>query len=199
MYESGSNTDRKLFVIRIHTDAGIAEEYVGGNSPGAAHINTFASFFIGKNLLKREKRWSELNRTLRKYDRMGIGPIDIALWDFAGKYYDAPIHELLGTYRERLPAYVSTYHGDNAGGLDSPEAFAGFPGEWLKRGYRGFKIHGWEGGDDARSLDREGEAVHAVGERVADEMDLVRDPACELETYADTLMMGRALDEEEFY
>lgn len=32
---------------------------------------------------------------------MGIGPIDITLWDFAGKYYDAPIHELLGSYRDR--------------------------------------------------------------------------------------------------
>lgn len=30
------------------------------------------------------------------YDGVGIGPIDIALWDFSGKQYGAPIHELLG-------------------------------------------------------------------------------------------------------
>jgi len=42
---------------------------------------------------------------------MGMGPIDIALWDFAGKHYDAPIHELLGSYRDSFPAYASTYQG----------------------------------------------------------------------------------------
>jgi len=58
----------------------------------------FADYLIGKNPLERERHWSEIKRALRKYDRMGIEPVDIALWDFAGKYHDAPIHELLGTY-----------------------------------------------------------------------------------------------------
>jgi L-alanine-DL-glutamate epimerase-like enolase superfamily enzyme len=199
VYEPGSTIERKLFGIQVHTDTGITGEYVGGNSPGAAQINTLADYLIGKNPLEREKLWSEVKRALRKYDRMGMGPIDIALWDFAGKYYDAPIHELLGTYRKRLPAYASTYHGDDAGGLDSPEAFADFAEECLEMGYGGFKIHGWGGGDELRSLDREIEAVHAVGDRVGDEMDLMHDPACELETFADALKLGRALDKEGFF
>lgn len=199
VYEPGSSTNRKLFAIKIYTNLGVTGEYVGGNSPGAAQINTFADFLIGKNPLEREKLWSEVKRALRKYDRMGIGPIDIALWDLAGKYYDAPIHELLGTYRKRLPAYASTYHGDDAGGLDSPEAFADFAEDCLEMGYGGFKIHGWSGGEDMRSLNREIEAVHAVGERVGDKMDLMHDPACELETFADALKLGRALDEEGFF
>ena len=199
VYEPGSAIERKLFGIKVHTDTGITGEYVGGNSPGAAQINTLADYLIGKNPLEREKLWSEVKRALRKYDRMGMGPIDIALWDFAGKYYDAPIHELLGTYRKRLPAYASTYHGDDAGGLDSPEAFADFAEECLEMGYGGFKIHGWGGGDELRSLDREIEAVHAVGDRVGDEKDLMHDPACELETFADALKLGRALDKEGFF
>ncbi len=68
-----------------------------------------------------------------------------------------------------------------------------------RRGLRRLKIHGWGGGDDARSLDREVEAVHAVGEAVGDEMDLMHDPACELETFADALELGRALDEQDFF
>jgi L-alanine-DL-glutamate epimerase-like enolase superfamily enzyme len=130
---------------------------------------------------------------------MGIGPIDIALWDFAGKHYDAPIHELLGTYRRPMPAYASTYHGDENGGLDSPAAVADVAEECLGMGYGGFKIHGWGGGDARRDLDREIAAVHAVGEAVGSEMDLMHDPACELETFADALQLGRALDEEGFY
>jgi len=199
VYAPGETTTRKLFGVQIHTDEGITGEYVGGNSPAAAQYNIVAEYLIGKDPLKREKHWSECKRALRKYDRMGIGPIDIALWDFAGKYYDAPIHELLGTYRERIPAYASTYHGDDAGGLDSPEAFADFAEDCRDESFGGFKIHGWGGGDDARSLDREVEAVHAVGEAVGDEMDLMHDPACELETFADALELGRALDEQDFF
>jgi L-alanine-DL-glutamate epimerase-like enolase superfamily enzyme len=198
-YEPGTTTERKLFGLKIHTDEGITGEYVGSNSPAFAQINTFADYLIGKNPLHRERHWSEIKRGLRKYDRMGIGPIDIALWDFAGKYYDAPIHELLGTYRHRIPAYASTYHADDNGGLDSPEAYADFAEECLEMGYSGFKIHGWGGSDEDRSVEKEIETVHAVGERVGDEMDLMTDPACELETFADALAVGRACDEQDFF
>ncbi len=159
-------------------DEGLTGEYVGGNSPAAAQYNIIAQYLIGKDPLKREKHWSECKRALRKYDRMGIGPIDIALWDFAGKYYDAPF-TTTGNLPRADPTYASTYHGDDAGGLDSPEAFADFAEECRDEGFGGFEIHGWGGGDDARSLDREVEAVHAVGEAVGDEMDLMHDPACE--------------------
>jgi L-alanine-DL-glutamate epimerase-like enolase superfamily enzyme len=199
VYNPGSVTDRTLFALRIETDTGIAGEYVGGNSPAFAQINTFADYLIGKNALDRERHWSEIKRALRKYDRMGIGPVDIALWDLAGKHYDAPIHELLGTYRERLPAYASTYHADNNGGLDSSEAYADFAEECAEMGYPGFKIHGWGGGDRARNVDREVETIHAVGERVGEEMDLMCDPACELETFADALTVGKACDEQGFF
>lgn len=199
VYDEGGSVDRTLYGIQIQTDVGITGEYVGGNSPAMAQINTFADYLIGKNPLHRERHWSEIKRALRKYDRMGIGPIDIALWDFAGKYYDAPIHELLGTYRERIPAYASTYHGDENGGLDSPDAFADFAEECLERGYPGFKIHGWSGSDASRDIDREVETVLAVGERVGDEMDLMCDPACEYETFGDALKVGRACDEAGYF
>jgi L-alanine-DL-glutamate epimerase-like enolase superfamily enzyme len=199
VYDPGETFSRKLYALKIHTDVGITGEYVGGNSPAAAQINMFADYLIGKNPLSRERHWSEIKRALRKYDRMGIGPVDIALWDFAGKYYDAPIHELLGTYRTEFPAYASTYHGDENGGLDSPEAFANFAEECLDRGYSGFKIHGWGGSDESRDVDREVETVYAVGERVGNEMDLMLDPACEYETWADAVTVGRACDEQDFF
>ncbi|WP_248517960.1 enolase C-terminal domain-like protein [Salinarchaeum laminariae] len=199
VYAPGESVERKLFALQIHTDTGITGEYVGGNSPSAAQINMFADYLIGKNPLDRERCWSEIKRALRKYDRMGIGPIDIALWDFAGKYHDAAIHELLGTYRERFPAYASTYHGDENGGLETPEDFAEFAVECQELGYPAFKIHGWGGSEGSRDLEREIAAVNAVGERVGEEMDLMHDPACELETFGDALKLGRALDEQDFF
>ena len=199
VYEPGSTLQSSKIAIKLHTDEGVTGEYVVATSTSPDQIGKYADYLIGKNPLHREKHWSEIKRGLRKYDRMGIGPLDIALWDFAGKYYDAPIHELLGTHRERIPAYASTYHGDDAGGLDSPEAFADFAEDCLERGFGGFKIHGWGGGDESRDLSREVEAVHAVGERVGDEMDLMHDPACELETFGDALELGRAIDEQDFF
>jgi L-alanine-DL-glutamate epimerase-like enolase superfamily enzyme len=193
---SGTNTFQQ-YGIRIETDAGITGEYVGGSSPGLAQVNMVADYLIGKNPLNRERHWSEMKRALRKYDRMGIGPLDIALWDVAGKYRGAPIHELLGTYRERLPAYASTYPADLNGGLDSPGAFADFAAECRDVGYSGFKIHVW--GGDWRDVDRVVETVHAVGERAGDGMDLMLDPACNLHTFADALRVGDACDEQGYF
>jgi L-alanine-DL-glutamate epimerase-like enolase superfamily enzyme len=199
VYEPGTTGHRKLFALRVETDENVTGEYIGGNSPAAAQLNLLGNYLVGRDALARERHWSEMKRALRKYDRMGIGPVDIALWDLAGKYYDAPIHELLGTYRTRLEAYASTFHGDENGGLDSPEAFADFAETCREMGYGGFKIHGWGRHNGLRDIDREVATVHAVGEAVGDDMDLMLDPACEYETFADALVVGRACDEQDYF
>ena len=83
---------------------------------------------------------------------------NIALWDLAGKYYQTPIYRLLGGYKERLPCYASTYHGDTGGGLDSPQAYAEFAQHCQALGYRAFKIHGWGRAPIAQEI----ATVHAV-------------------------------------
>ncbi|WP_129113940.1 hypothetical protein [Halegenticoccus tardaugens] len=77
-------TEQKLFAPRIHTDEETSGEYIGGNSPTAAQISTFANYLTNKYHLERERRWIESERALIKYDRMGIDPIDIDLWNPAG-------------------------------------------------------------------------------------------------------------------
>jgi L-alanine-DL-glutamate epimerase-like enolase superfamily enzyme len=62
VYEPGTTTERALFAVRIHTDAGVTGEYVGGNSPGATRLNTIADRLVGKDALARERHWSELKR-----------------------------------------------------------------------------------------------------------------------------------------
>ena len=204
IYQPGNVHERKMFGLKIRTDTDVTGEYVaiagfGENGPVAAQVNMMADYLLGTNPLDRERHWSELQRGFRKYDRMGIGPLDIALWDFAGKYHDAPIHQLLGTYRRRLPTYASTYLGDENGGLDSPQAYADFAEECLKMGYPAFKMHGWGGSDQRRDIDREIKTVHALDERVGEEMELMLDPACEYETFADALAVGRACDDAGFF
>lgn len=195
VYLKGSKLRPKGYVITIETDVGVTGEWAGGTAEAYAQVGTIAHYLIGKNPLERELIYNDLKRALRKNDRFGIAPIDIALWDIAGKLYDAPIYELLGGYRTSLPAYASTTHGDENGGLDSPDAYADFALQCRERGFPGFKIHGWGNGP----IQREVATVLKVRERVGDTMDLMIDPACELNTFADVLRVGRACDEANFF
>ena len=86
-----------------------------------------APHLLGRDPDAREAIWQDLKRELRAYDHMGHGPLDIALWDLAGRRRAVSVARLLGGFRERLPTYASTYHGqEEPGGLSSPEAFADY-------------------------------------------------------------------------
>ncbi|HEX5503549.1 MAG TPA: enolase C-terminal domain-like protein [Thermomicrobiales bacterium] len=195
VYQPGNHLDLRGYVFTVETDAGVTGEYAGGNAVSYAQVGMVAHYLLGKNPLERERIYNDVKRALRKHDRFGLGPIDIALWDIAGKLYDAPVYELLGGYRTALPAYASTYHGDENGGLSSPDAFAAFAVQCRDLGYRAYKIHGWGHGPIAR----EAATVLAVREAVGPGMDLMLDPACEYETFADALKVGRACDEAGFF
>src|SRR5438067_6171347 len=195
VYQPGNRLQQTGYLFTVETDAGVTGEYAGGNAVSYAQVGMVAQYLLGKNPLERELIYNDLKRALRKHDRFGIGPIDIALWDIAGKLYDAPICELLGGYRTSLPAYASTYHGDENGGLDSPEAFAEFAVQCRELGYPAFKIHGWGRGP----IEREVATVLAARQAVGPGMDLMIDPACEYDTFADALRVGRACDEAAFF
>ena len=202
VYEPGAKRQARGHVLTIETDAGITGEFTGGESSSYAQVGTMARYLLGKNPLQREVLWNDMKRAMRKLDRMGMGPIDICLWDIAGKLYDAPLYELLGGWKKSLPSYASTLHGDHVrdGGLSSPEAFADFAVQCKEMGYPGFKIHGW-GNDpaDERYIAREVENVLAVRRAVGPEMDLMLDPACEYDTWGDTVKVGKACDEANFF
>jgi L-alanine-DL-glutamate epimerase-like enolase superfamily enzyme len=194
VYKAGACMPHVGYVLSIATDAGIVGEYVGGTVASYSQVEMVAQYLLGRDPLQREQIYNDLKRALRKHDRMGIGPVDIALWDIAGKLYDAPVSELLGGFRRTLPAYASTYHGDDNGGLSTPEAFGEFAARCRDMGYPAFKIHGWGNGP----LEREVATVLATRKAVGNVMDLMIDPACELNTWADALKVGLACDEARY-
>jgi L-alanine-DL-glutamate epimerase-like enolase superfamily enzyme len=194
VYQAGACLDHSGYVLTIGTDAGIVGEYVGGFGASYAQVPMFANYLLGRDPLQREQIYNDLKRGLRKQDRMGIGPVDIALWDIAGKLYDASVSELLGGFRTSLPAYASTYHGDDNGGLSTPEAFGDFAAQCRDMGYPAFKIHGWGAGP----IQREVATVLQTRRAVGDGMDLMIDPACEYNTWSDALKVGLACDEARY-
>jgi L-alanine-DL-glutamate epimerase-like enolase superfamily enzyme len=195
VYTPGGAVHGKGHILRILTDVGVIGEYAGGSAAEYSTLPGFAHYLIGKNALERERIYSDVRRALRQVARIGVAPVDIALWDLAGKYYNAPIYRLLGGYKEDLPCYASTYHGDENGGLDSSEAYADFALQCQEMGYPAFKIHGWGRAPIAQEI----ATVHAVRRRVGNGMDLLLDPACEYITFGDALKVGWACDEERFF
>jgi L-alanine-DL-glutamate epimerase-like enolase superfamily enzyme len=193
VYEPGSTLEPPGFVLTVRTRDGLEGHYRGFmyTAPMITQIKMGApEFLIGRDPLNREGIWQDFWRAFRVTDHLGLGPMDIALWDLAGKYYDEPVSALLGGYRDRVPAYASTYTGDRAeDGLSSSEAYADFAEACLADGYPAFKIHAF--GDPARDI----EVCRAVAEAVGDEMDLMLDPASEYQTYGETLRVGRVLDD----
>lgn len=197
-YAKGAKITLTKYAVVISGKDGSRGEYIpmwGGTKPALAQTLTLAPLLLGRNADHREQIYDDLKRELRQYDHYGHGPIDIALWDLAGKKFGASISQLLGGYRSRLKAYASTYHGDRSGGLDSKEKFAAFAEQCYDLGYRAFKIHGWNEGD-ARE---EAENVRYVGAQVGNKMTLMLDPACELRTFADALYVGRACDDYGYF
>lgn len=195
MYKEGTSLPMTGFACRVHAKDAPVGEYIGGLGSDATSVSIFANAILGRSALDRQGIYRDAKYLLRQHGRLGLGIVDAALWDLAGKLYGVPVFELLGAQQRPLPCYASTYPGDEEdGGLSTPEAYADFAEQCLELGYPAFKIHGWTQG----TVDRQIATVRAVGERVGGRMDLMNDPACALETFNDAVKLGRACDEYGF-
>ncbi len=107
-------------VCRIYTDEGIYGDGEAALAYGEAQIAAYgmvqnlARLVIGMNPLDNEVIWDKLYRSSFWGQNggpvvfAGISAIDIALWDIRGKYYNAPVYQLLGgKKRDQLRAYAS--------------------------------------------------------------------------------------------
>ena len=112
----GHAVDRWLYVT-VRTDEGITgvgESGAWGCLPASkAAVESFRDYLVGQDPLRRDHHYQYLYRNahFRGAAIMGaLSAIDIALWDIAGKHYDAPVYELLGgACREKARVYVHAF------------------------------------------------------------------------------------------
>lgn len=119
------------------------------------------------------------------------GIIDVALWDLAGKIAGLPAHRLLGTVKDRLPTYASSWVHDD------PAVYAEEAVAYQRQGLRGYKLHPptqrrTAGVDVPVEVDLE--ICAAVREAVGPEYPLFLDSPF-VYTYGEAIRVGRALDE----
>ncbi|MCH9671863.1 MAG: mandelate racemase/muconate lactonizing protein [Gammaproteobacteria bacterium] len=192
-FTPGQRNEQLRFGVRIHTDTGVVGEYIpprGRAKLIMAAVEALSHLIIDRPALAREAVYARLRRATKHVGEVGIGPLDIALWDLAGRLHDQPIHRLLGGSQTRLPAYASTLMGDSQpGGLSSPEAYADFAEQCLELGYPAYKMHGW-GADVAREISM----LEAVAHRVGGRMGLMYDAGSHLPTLADAIKVGQVCD-----
>ena len=90
-------------IVRVHTDAGLTGVGSGDLMLGfAGHEH----LFIGQDALAIERHWRVLNNISFHYGR--CWPLDLALWDLAGKITGQPCWKLLGGLSDRVRAYASS-------------------------------------------------------------------------------------------
>ncbi|MFB5662304.1 galactonate dehydratase [Alteribacillus sp. HJP-4] len=100
--------------LKISTDEGIAgwgEPVVEGRAATVkAAVEELSDYLIGENPLHIEDHWNKMYRS--GFYRGGpilmsaIAGVDQALWDIKGKYYNAPVYELMGgACRDSIKVY----------------------------------------------------------------------------------------------
>jgi L-alanine-DL-glutamate epimerase-like enolase superfamily enzyme len=135
----GGTSDLGLLTLR--TDAGLEGHAFLGSAMRAASndaqslIRFLKPLVLGQDPLDRERLWQALWQRNRATTLRAIGAVDVALWDLGGKAAGMPIHRLLGSYRERAPAYASSAV------LPSPEAYAEEAARFRAEGWTAYKIH----------------------------------------------------------
>jgi L-alanine-DL-glutamate epimerase-like enolase superfamily enzyme len=179
-------------VLKIGTDEG-AEGVALFARPGAANMlddlveRVFRPELIGQDPYRREWIWHriwELDR-IEELPLPSLGLVDTALWDLAARASNQPVWQLLGGYRESIPAYASTTT------FETTEEFLHVADQCLELGYSAIKLHAW---GDAR---RDAKLCEALRAHVGDSVPLMYDGSAGFDL-PDAIYLGRALGDLDY-
>ena len=184
--------EKQLGLLTIQTDEGVeGHSFLGSSGQGADEfagplMEYLKPVVMGRNPLDIGALWAEMWRLNRLISLKAIGAVDVALWDLAGKIAGLPVHRLLGTCRERVPAYASSAT------LPTPQDYAEDALNYRAQGWTAYKIHphGWPESDL--------EIAQAVHEAAGDTMALMLDSRWAY-SYEDAVRVGRAIEEMGYF
>jgi D-arabinonate dehydratase len=137
---------REFVLVEIVAEGGLSGRGFGFTRDGlvAQTVDAnLAPLLVGEDARLTERIWERLYLGTRYLGRKGLlmralSAVDIALWDLRGKALGAPLWELLGGYREHIPAHVAGgYYGPSSDEEAVGAEFAGY----RSAGYRGAKIN----------------------------------------------------------
>ncbi|MBV8653642.1 MAG: mandelate racemase/muconate lactonizing enzyme family protein, partial [Alphaproteobacteria bacterium] len=146
-------------IVRVRTDegpVGVASGDLMVGFAGHEHL------FLGPDPLAIERHYRILSHIAFHYGR--CWPLDLALWDLAGKIHGQPCWKLLGGLTNRVRAYASS------GTLRDAGQMAEASERYLAEGFGALKIR-FHRGDWRHDI----AALEAVRSRVGDKLELMVD------------------------
>jgi L-alanine-DL-glutamate epimerase-like enolase superfamily enzyme len=182
----------QLGLLTVTTDDGVQGHAFLGSAMRGAHLDgqSLIQFLkpvvLGQDPLDRERLYQAMWQKARQTTYRAIGAVDIALWDIAGKVAGLPIHRLLGSYRDRVPAYASSAV------LRSKEAYAEEATRFKGAGWTAYKIH--PPTDPAVDI----EVCRAVRRAVGDGFTTMLDSTWAYQ-YPEALRVGKVIEDLGFY
>lgn len=198
-YNTGSLTQLPTFAIRLISDQGIGEyvAHMGGRPSVFTQVATVAKGLVGAEIGSNVSFNAFASKQLQTLGQLGVGALDIAMWDLLGKSLNAPVSDLIGQWRTDLPAYASLIHGHRQGDIASTEELLDAVDRCVDAGFQGVKFRGWPGDDAKGYVD----AIQKVAAHLQDRsaVNLFLDPGCDLTTFGEALQVGRAADEAGLY
>jgi L-alanine-DL-glutamate epimerase-like enolase superfamily enzyme len=184
--------ESQLGLVTISTDEDLTGHAFLGSAMRGAHldggslIHYLKPLVVGQDPLERERLYQAMWRRNRNTTFRAIGAMDVALWDLAGKAAGMPVHRLLGSYRQSVPAYASSAV------LAAPAAYAEEAARFKSEGWTAYKIH--PPTDPAVDI----EVCRAVRRAVGDGYTVMLDSTWAYE-YPAAVRVGRAIEELGFY
>ena len=183
-------------ILRLITDEGIeGNAFIGDQASSSEDRIKVINDLLRPKLLNmdsshRERLWSEVDNLsghgLPIYSSWA--PVDVALWDIAGKELGKPIFSLLGGENKEIELYA-TYPPRH----DNPEGFVNEAEELLDEGFSAYKIHpGNLSVKDSISV------IEGVRNLTGDKMNLMLDRNHGY-TLNEALKVGAALDANNYY
>ena len=180
-----------LGLLRIHVDEGLEGHAFVGSASNPSSMDAqqvmrwLKPLLMGQNPLERERLHKQMMLLSRSVSFRNIGAADVALWDLAGKIAELPIHALIGTYKNSIPAYASSQV------LAGVEAYAEQAQQFKADGWRAYKIH------PPTQPDTDMQVCEAVRRAVGDDYTLMLDSTWSYQ-YPDALRVGYVAEELDF-
>ena len=188
VYANEAGGAKEVGVVTIKTDEGVeGHAFLGSSNQGADEfakqvLQRLKPLVLGRDPLDVGAIWSELWSRNRLADPRSICAVDVALWDVMGKVAGLPIHRLIGTCREKVPAYASSAV------MASIQEYVDEALSFKERGWQAYKIH------PMRDPKKDVEICRAVKDAVGDSMVLMLDSMWSY-GYEDALRVGLAIQE----
>jgi L-alanine-DL-glutamate epimerase-like enolase superfamily enzyme len=187
-WDSRPRTSFLATIVRVTTDEGLVGIGSGDQMLG---FEGHEHLFVGHDPLALERHARVVDNLSFHYGR--CWPLDVALWDLAGKILNQPVWRMLGGLSDRVAAYASSAV------LRGPDAMAETAEWYLAHGFRAMKVrfHRPHWKDDVAT-------VASIRKRVGDRLTLMVDcnqgwrmpwDTADAWTLKDALALARRLEE----